>query len=146
MARVTHEQRHWLWISVFPVLLWGSFLFHTICKGHAQMLNSAKMHLIDHWKSSTITTVIIFLPWKVCCSDQSSDRCNSPYSLKQNTLKNAFKMPSTVFVKVFSLKWTLEPGAPTNCPPLGMHSNKSACIMAVRILETAFASATRLTM
>lgn len=55
-------------------------------------------------------------------------------------------MPSVVFVKVFSLKWTLKPGSPTNCPPLGMHSNKSTCIMVVRILETAFASATRLTM
>lgn len=55
-------------------------------------------------------------------------------------------MLSMIIVRVFSPPMHFRAWFTKKLPTLGMHSNKSTCIMEVRTLETAFAYATRLTM
>lgn len=97
---------------------------------------------------STINLVIIILTWKVHCSDQSSDKWNCPYVFKHDALKiNAWReILSMVFVRVLSPHMHFCAWFTDELPTLGTHSNKNTCIIEVRTLETALASATRLKM
>lgn len=69
-----------------------------------------------------------------------------PHILKHNAQRMHEQNAISGFVRVFSPQMHFWAWFTDELPTLGMHSNKSTCIIEVRTLETKFASATRLTM